>query len=274
MRPERISCSEFLTLCAVIQSILVSYLVLGSPLISHGQACTGGRFIIGQKYDPFSADYFFTPMLAFGSFSFSTVKAIDITWDLCVGRGGQAIFIYIAYRVFTESLAFSMESEPVPYQVFAAIAFDAVSISTIGVLGRECIALWKRTWRRRLTIVGLILVSSYILAFPTLVSALTGYDENYGPYVDTTVGSMFPFSGFGEGWVVWDSSRVGLTDGGAIEIEAGRFSSGISGALYNCKLSLLLHFGITHVRPNIVVPSTATGIPGLPTPLTDPVRSP
>ncbi|KAJ9656941.1 hypothetical protein H2201_008344 [Coniosporium apollinis] len=171
--------SPLLTAFAVAQLVVVGFtLVHGAP--SSEEACIGARFNFNQTYTPFSADSFFTPTLAFGSFSFSTAKTIDIIWDLFIGRGGQAVLMYIAYRVFTRSLVFSMESRPTPYQVFAAIAFDTVSMNTIHILGKECVAPWQRTRRRRLTIVGLIFASSYILAFPTLISALTGYDATWG----------------------------------------------------------------------------------------------
>ncbi|EON62894.1 hypothetical protein W97_02119 [Coniosporium apollinis CBS 100218] len=208
--------SPLLTAFAVAQLVVVGFiLVHGAP--SAGEACVGVRFSFNKTYTPFGADSLFTPTLAFGSFSFSTAKTIDIIWDLFVGRGGQAILIYIAYRVFTRSLVFSMESRPTPYQVFAAIAFDTVSISTIHILGKECVAPWQRTRRCTLTVVGLILASSYILAFPTLISALTGYDATYRPYVNVTDGSMIPFSSFETvDWVVWDGSRIGLADGALI----------------------------------------------------------
>ncbi|KAJ9642497.1 hypothetical protein H2199_004878 [Coniosporium tulheliwenetii] len=212
--------SPLLTAFAVAQLVVVGFtLVHGAP--SSEEACIGARFNFNQTYTPFSADSFFTPTLAFGSFSFSTAKTIDIIWDLFIGRGGQAVLMYIAYRVFTRSLVFSMESRPTPYQVFAAIAFDTVSMNTIHILGKECVAPWQRTRRRRLTIVGLIFASSYILAFPTLISALTGYDATYRPYVNVTDGSMVPLSSFEDAdWVVWDGSRVGLADGALILVDS------------------------------------------------------
>src|SRR5438034_6720862 len=75
--------------------------------------------------------YFFIINLAYGSFTFSSVKIIDIIWDLAVGRGGQIILAYVAYRVLNEALLFSMESHPTSYEMFTTISFEPVSLSSL-----------------------------------------------------------------------------------------------------------------------------------------------
>ncbi|KAK6725130.1 hypothetical protein SNK04_003935 [Fusarium graminearum] len=44
---------------------------------------------------------FFEVTLAWGSLDFTTAKLIDVTWDLVVGRGGQATMSFIAWKIST-----------------------------------------------------------------------------------------------------------------------------------------------------------------------------
>ena len=47
---------------------------------------------------------FFSISLAYGNFTFSTAKTIDVFWDLIVGRGGQLLLSVLVYSALRRSL--------------------------------------------------------------------------------------------------------------------------------------------------------------------------
>ena len=146
---------------------------------------TGGYDPNGNVYVPggsipgiWSTDYFLAITLGFGSFDFSTAKNIDIFWDLVVSRLGQAALAWVVYRVFRKSLLFSMERYPARYDTFVSMAYTTTTPTALWVYCRDL-----KTWTTRrprpvrwiLTIYALVFSTAYVLAFPTMTSAMTGY---------------------------------------------------------------------------------------------------
>jgi hypothetical protein len=163
------------------------------------------------------SSYFFTPNLSFGSMTFTQVKVIDIAWDLLVGRGGQLLLAWVNYKVFNEWLYFHMEFHKTSYKMFTTIAFSTTSLATLGVLGKEFLAFGKSTWRRFfrwLGILCMLLSTVYVISFPTLMAAMTGYIATSEAYIKDTDGNLVNWSkvdDFGnrvEG-VMYDASRIG-----------------------------------------------------------------
>ena len=72
-----------------------------------------------------------------------------------------------------DELVCLMESTPISYELYIHTVFDTTSL----------IAVWKSlkalskygSWRTRVFIVWFSLATTYILAFPTLMGAATGY---------------------------------------------------------------------------------------------------
>lgn len=60
-----------------------------------------------QCWDP---ALFLSITLAFGRLSFTAAKAIDVIWDLFVGRGGQVLLGWVTYTIVRRSLVTAMES--------------------------------------------------------------------------------------------------------------------------------------------------------------------
>lgn len=113
------------------------------------------------------------PTQTFGSFSFTTAKSIDIAWDVIAGRGGQWLLGCITYKASLAGLVHVMESSPVSYELYASLAFRGNTATTL-------IALYKRVFSTRKYLPRMIWLCysvGYIIAFPTLMAALTGYSS-------------------------------------------------------------------------------------------------
>lgn len=141
----------------------------------------------GATWRIMDSSYFFTPNLSFGAFTFTQVKVIDVAWDVIVGRGGQLLLGWINYRVFNEWLIYHMEMHFTSYKLYAAVAFETTTMGTLGVLAKEFLAFGKRTRRRFfrwLAMLSMLLSTLYVLSFPTLMGAMTGYITTYELYVE------------------------------------------------------------------------------------------
>lgn len=135
-----------------------------------------------KSTDLFHPRYIFAITLpVIGPLDFSVAKLIDVSWDIIVGRVGQWILVYAAYRVFAKVLINTMETNAMSHTFFAALAFENVSAySTWQMMkDRQHRRMGFRGW---LIILGMILASVFIISFPTIVSAMTGYSTLYKPY--------------------------------------------------------------------------------------------
>ena len=72
--------------------------------------------------------YLFSITLAWGSFSLSTAKLIDIGWDLCVGRGGQLLLSYLVFGTLRRSVLVSLRRSPWHLPVLTRQLLDPVSV--------------------------------------------------------------------------------------------------------------------------------------------------
>ena len=167
----------------------------------------------GATWRIMDSSYFFTPNLSFGSMAFTSAKIIDITWDVCVGRGGQLILAYVNYIVFNEWLLYHMELHLTSYKMYTAVAFKTTTLETLGVLGKEFLAFGESNWRRLfrwLAILGMILSTLYVISFPTLMAAMTGYITTYKPYMLDSDSNLIELDKFQSvGFVIEDASRIG-----------------------------------------------------------------
>ncbi|KAF2686659.1 hypothetical protein K458DRAFT_476462 [Lentithecium fluviatile CBS 122367] len=168
----------------------------------------------GATWRIMDSSYFFTPNLSFGSMTFTQAKVIDIAWDLLIGRGGQLLLAYVNYRVFNEWLVYHMEMHRTSYKMYTAIAFETTSLGTLGVLGNEFLVVRKGwSWRhffRWLAVLSMLISTLYVLAFPTLMAAMTGYLTTYAAYVEDYKGDLIEWGKVKTVWaIVEDSVRIG-----------------------------------------------------------------
>jgi hypothetical protein len=163
---------------------------------------------VDDNRNPLTAANLLTINVAFGSYSFGIAKFIDVIWDVVVGRGGQFVLAFIAYRVHSGCLVRDLETRPVSYRLFSALSMDSGTLHSLWVVLTES---------RRYKISSLIrLVSiaysiAYVLSFPTLMGAMTGYTTKWTPYVAQDDGSMVKLASYDRvKYIIVDGSRIGL----------------------------------------------------------------
>lgn len=172
------------------------------------KACSpNGDFVLPFTTSIWDAEYFFSITVPFSgpgtsgctvsygetytlscaaSYSFSRVKVIDIAFDVLVGRGGQAVTIVLAYHVFGGVLRTLMVDGEVGYGLFSAVAFDSGGFGSLPVLLRHALG-WTpvpRTSHAVIVYWAMTLTTVWIIAMPTLISAMTGYTARFAPFVD------------------------------------------------------------------------------------------
>lgn len=142
-----------------------------------------------------------------------------------IGRCGQAIMAFISYQVFTKALLQSAETSPVTYDTFCTIALRDVSLAGLFVLCRD--AFYKRGLRTNLTLLWIVISASFVLIFPTLVGAMTGYSVNTQASVlardgreITKFSELKPVQG-----IINDGSRIGLDESYFIPSQDGKSTS-------------------------------------------------
>ena len=120
--------------------------------------------------------------------SFSGAKMIDVVWDLVIGQGGRLLMAWAAYRVFMDALVSLMETTSVSYDAYSTLVFDTTSLLSTWKATK---ALVKSTsWRSRAFMFWFCLASFYILSFPTLMGAATGYVNPSSPAYNSGEGSL------------------------------------------------------------------------------------
>lgn len=202
-----------ITLSAAAETASQSYI--------RGRSCYPNglwKFSSTATWEIMDSSYFFTPNLSFGAMTFTQVKVIDIAWDLIIGRGGQLALAWVNYRVFNEWLVWYAERESLGWRLYAGVAFETTSLSTLGVLGKESLngsmggKRWKRFFRW-LTMMCMFLSTFYVLSFPTLMAAMTGYIAKSEAYVEDYDGNLIDFEKVvAVQYVVNDAARIGYTE--------------------------------------------------------------
>jgi hypothetical protein len=111
--------------------------------------------------------------------------------------------------MYTKALLRLMECNPVSYGTFKAITLQNGSMSALYILSRDCLS--NQGLRAKATVVWMVVSGAFAIAFPTFVSAMTGYSSNIQAFV--TIGSnLVPYSDFRPvRYIIHDGERVGLS---------------------------------------------------------------
>lgn len=188
-----------------------------------------------EVLSPLDIKFLFTISVAAGNLSFSAVKAIDVVWDVVVGRGLQVLLGMLAYHVFGKALLQTMETDSVSHTYFAALSYWPSQLpSMFTALAEFRRKKAKRGWKGVLRIIGISLCILYIASFPTLMSAMTGYNTNYIGYVRGYNGSLEKWSNFegGRSYRISDGRRIGVQDNDLFNTTTNKT---FANALNNCK---------------------------------------
>jgi hypothetical protein len=137
---------------------------------------------------PGSIESFLSPDVTFGNLTVSQARAIDISWNLFMGRGLQGLIGFASYQTATRSFIRIVEATPVSYDLFKTLIFSPNGFSALKAL----IMSLRRTIGRRfnMTFGFLFMSTSFILALPTIMDICTGYVQNVQPYWQHPNGSL------------------------------------------------------------------------------------
>jgi hypothetical protein len=130
--------------------------------------------------------------MAFGEMTFTQAKAIDLVWNTIAGRCLQAALAAIAYKVLTQALMLTSEREAIPYELFCVLSISAMSGKAFWKLLKATFS--KFTIRTRVVVFWLLISTGYLLLFPTLIDAVSGYQATQLTLVSDTRLSEFECS--------------------------------------------------------------------------------
>ena len=188
--PWRIFLITFLLPLSLAPIIILSAIAeMASQNYIRGRSCYPNglwKEAAGATWRIMDSTYFFTPNLSFGNMTFTQVKVIDVAWDLVVGRGGQMGLAWVNWVVFNEWLVYHLERWGTSYKMFASVGLQTTSLTTLGVTAKEFLCFGDRNWARFfrwLAMFCMFISTLYVLAFPTLMAAMTGYITTYEPYM-------------------------------------------------------------------------------------------
>ena len=213
--------AKHILLVAVVITTVVLLIVVGrvpswqstaSSYASQFNNCNANGTFTPDRSPTFSlweGSGLFQMTLTWGKLTFSQAKALDVVWDIVVGRGGQAILLYVAFNVFTMTLSRTMETDPVSYGTFESMAFTSPTFVSPFILIRDFAT--NRGLRARAAVAWTILASLFVLAFPTLNDTVSGYSTNMEAFLKDNSGILVPWSHYSEvQFVIDDGDRVGL----------------------------------------------------------------
>lgn len=164
-----------------------------------------------EPTNAWSPDWTFQIVLAFGSLSFTQAKVVDIVWDIGVGRLGQSLLAYFSWKAFSVYVRASMETTPVTYRTFwTSFMQNHASLRSIFHLMRDFAS--RRGLRSKLAMAFMIITMVFVMVFPTLASAMTGYTANNEAVIKFGNGTQTPFGNFLQlAAIIHDGGRVNLT---------------------------------------------------------------
>jgi hypothetical protein len=102
-----------------------------------------------------------------------------------------------------------MEEQSIPLRTFEAVALQDSTF--VAFYKQTSTFLSMRNWRHKLRIFWIILSTVFIVAFPTLASAMTGYAPLTDPFVRGQGGQLVPLSSYLDViYIIHDAERLGL----------------------------------------------------------------
>lgn len=104
-----------------------------------------------------------------------------------------------------------MDSTPVTYETFWAIFMrKEASLMSTFCMARDFAV--RRSLRSRTAMIFMVLCMAFILVFPTLAGAMTGYSSKTSSFVADTNGDLSPFAQFTPVlYIIHDGWRIGLS---------------------------------------------------------------
>ncbi|KAF2140405.1 uncharacterized protein K452DRAFT_360019 [Aplosporella prunicola CBS 121167] len=192
--------------CSILSLPILLFVFWDRP----SKPCMDGNLELADN-SPYDVKTIFAITAGFGSFDFGIAKTIDIIFDLFVGRGGQLLLGIIAYPIISNAVLHEMETHPASYAFFTSISFNTTSIPTVFYAVKHTARRCRQNWNLKSFLygIGISLSILYVIAFPTLISATTGYSTSQEPAVNMEDGTIVLLSKFQScAYVIIDGSRI------------------------------------------------------------------
>lgn len=238
-RAFRLHASAFLVFFIFgLLPLIIYFRILPDPFVAHPVECesvnSNGTGVGIEEESP-GIEGLFTIDRVGGGFPFWLAKLLDTIWDLFVARGMQFLAGWISYIVFSNALLRAIEASPIPYRTFTGIALNGASAWTV----ISMLADLRRYSRKRsmwLFAYG-ALALSYVLAMPTLLSAMTGYISASSAYTKVPGSEQFvPTSFLKREWIFYD--LPGIKNNSCVPVdEVSSISDLALDQFYECKPS-------------------------------------
>ncbi|ROW17867.1 hypothetical protein VPNG_00864 [Cytospora leucostoma] len=198
-----------LTFCIAFPLIITNGVALES-LESWNNCAPDSTFSL-ERPSPWQFAWVFQIVLGFGAYNFTQVKIIDVAWDIGVGRLGQTILAYFSWKAFSVYVRLSMEHAPITYRTFWTTYMQhEASFRPIIRAIRDFTS--RRGLRSKTAMIFMIATMVFIMAFPTLASAMTGYTANNNAVIKFIDGTQAPFTEFQKfEHIIHDGNRINLT---------------------------------------------------------------
>ncbi|KAH6869687.1 hypothetical protein B0T10DRAFT_523526 [Thelonectria olida] len=173
---------------------------------------------LGGEFSPFADSYnwwaprgFFQITLRTPEVSFAAAKAIDITWDVVIGRGGQAVLAWVSWRVFADSVTVSIATKPATYTSFFLVFLQKEpSLVSVYRISRDFI--FVRGLCSTIATYFMVATMAFILGFPTFASSMTGYTTADKAYLELRDGKMYQLSNATPvAYLIRDGDRINKT---------------------------------------------------------------
>lgn len=149
--------------------------------------------------------------MGYGQFTFTEAKAIDVAWDVVVGRGGQALLALISGDVFARYVTSTMAVAPVTFNTFRTIFLQRDANTAMGLTRLVGDFVRRKSLSSRAATVFMVLSMVFVLIFPTFVSSMSGYSANVQAFVEDQSERYVPFSDFTHlYYTIHDGEKIGL----------------------------------------------------------------
>lgn len=168
-------------------SIAISSSTPGNkPTFDTSVACRpDGRFSLDPNdFDFWGYGGFFEITMGYGGFTFTQAKAIDVGWDVVVGRGGQALLAFISSSVFARYITSTMQVSPITFNTFKTIFVARDANTAMGVCGLIRDFTRRKSLPNKVATVFMVVTMVFVLVFPTFVSSMSGYSANVQSFVE------------------------------------------------------------------------------------------
>ena len=117
--------------------------------------------------------FFYVNVWVAYNISFTEAKLCDASWDTFAGQGGRMLHGWILYHLTARFMTRIMEYSALPFHFQLNLLFSTASFPSIWSTARLMAS--KQPIRTTLSAVWLLFAISYVMAFPVIWGATTGY---------------------------------------------------------------------------------------------------